>query len=114
MINSQIRRQVLVVEDEAVNREMLGFIVCRDYDVLYAENGRQALDMIREHQQTLSLILLDILMREMNGYEVLEMMHNDEELKRIPVIVLTSEKPRYAAFSSGRWILSRSPTICPR
>ena len=92
MINSQIRRQVLVVEDEAVNREMLGFIVCRDYDVLYAENGRQALDMIREHQQTLSLILLDILMREMNGYEVLEMMHNDEELKRIPVIVLTSEK----------------------
>lgn len=87
-----MKRQVLVVDDESVNRELLGFIISRDYDVLFAENGRQALEVIREKQKTLSLVLLDLLMPEMTGYEVLEALHIDEELKHIPVIVLTSEK----------------------
>ena len=86
------RRQVLVVDDEFVNRQLLGMIISEDYDVLYAENGRQAMDVIREKYQTLSLVLLDLLMPEMDGFEVIEQMRADEELKRIPVIVLTSEK----------------------
>lgn len=94
MLNEQtgMRRQVLVVDDEAVNRQLLGFIVSRDYDVLYAENGRKALEIIQEKHKTLSLVLLDLLMPEASGYEVLEVMRSSETLKRIPVIVLTSEK----------------------
>ena len=89
---NKIRRKVLVVDDEIVNRRLLGFIVSRDYDVLYAENGIQALEEIKSHADTLSLILLDLLMPEMDGYELLDILTHDEELRRIPVIVLTSEK----------------------
>ncbi|MBR1392400.1 MAG: EAL domain-containing protein [Ruminococcus sp.] len=87
-----IRRKVLVVDDEAVNRRLLGFIISRDYEVIYAENGTQALELIRENERTLSLIMLDLLMPEMDGYELLEILHADGHLHRIPVIVLTSEK----------------------
>ncbi len=87
-----IRRKVLIVDDEPINRRLLGFIVDRDFDVIYAENGMQALEIIKENEKTLSLILLDLLMPEMNGYELLKLLHTDPELRRIPVIVLTSEK----------------------
>ena len=87
-----IRRRVLVVDDEAVNRRLLGFIISRDYEVIYAENGAEALEKIRENETTLSLIMLDLLMPEMDGYELLEILRNDEHMRRIPVIVLTSER----------------------
>ena len=87
-----LKRKVLVVDDELINRKLLSQIIGRDYEVLLAENGRKALRIIREHQETLSLILLDLLMPEMDGYELLEIIHNDLELSRIPVIVLTAEK----------------------
>ncbi len=86
------RRLVLIVDDEYVNRELLGYILNDDYDLLYAENGKEALKMIRENSQALSLVLLDLFMPEMNGFELLEVLREDEELKGIPVIVLTSEK----------------------
>ncbi len=91
IINS-IRRRVLVVDDEFINREILGHIVSQNYDVLYAENGAQAFEMIKSNKDILSLILLDLLMPEMDGYELLSLIQSDEELRRIPVIVLTSEK----------------------
>ncbi len=86
-----IRRKVLVVDDESVNRKLLGFIISKEHDVIYAENGAQALEVIRENERLLSLILLDLLMPEMDGYELLEILRNDPTLRRIPVIVLTSE-----------------------
>ena len=87
-----IRRTVLVVEDERINRLMLGNIVKKEYEVLFAENGVQALDIIEKNARVISLILLDILMPEMNGFQLLEILQEDETLRRIPVIVLTSEK----------------------
>ena len=87
-----IRRTVLVVEDERINRLMLGNIVKKEYEVLFAVNGVQALDIIEKNARVISLILLDILMPEMNGFQLLEILQEDETLRRIPVIVLTSEK----------------------
>lgn len=86
------RRKVLVVDDEVVNREMLGMILGTDYEVIYAENGREALEQVKLHREMLSLILLDLMMPEMDGYEVLEKLRGDSVLGKIPVIVLTSEK----------------------
>ena len=88
----QTQRRVLVVDDEAINREVLGTIIGEGYEVFYAENGRQALGMIRRNRDTLSLVMLDLYMPEMDGFTVLETMHNDPELSRIPVIVLTGEE----------------------
>jgi len=86
------KRLVLVVDDEEINREMLGFMLKDEYEVLYAQNGAEALSQIREHAARLSLVLLDLLMPVMDGFEVLRLVREDEELSRIPVIVLTTEK----------------------
>ena len=86
------KRLVLVVDDEEINREMLGFMLSENYNVLFAENGKEALEIIREHVGVLSLVLLDLMMPEMDGFAVMEVMKQDPELKKIPYIVLTSEK----------------------
>lgn len=86
------RRTVMVVDDEEVNREMLGSILESDYEVLFAEDGRDALYQIGLHKERLSLILLDLLMPKLDGYGVLKALRADNDLRKIPVIVLTSEK----------------------
>ncbi len=87
-----IRRLVLIVDDEHVNRRLLGKIIEKDYDVIYAEDGEEAMEQIRKREKTLSMILLDLIMPKMDGYEVLALLHDDPNLSRIPVIVLTSER----------------------
>ena len=88
----QRQRQVLVVDDQEINRDVLGLILEDNYEVICAENGREALDKIKENLESLSLVMLDLIMPEMDGFEVLETMRDDEEMKNIPVIVLTAEK----------------------
>ena len=86
------KRLVLVVDDEMINREMLGMILSDQYEVLYAENGVKALEVIRKNAEDLSLILLDVMMPEMDGFELLQILQNDEHLRRLPVIILTTEQ----------------------
>ncbi len=86
------RPLVLVVEDQEINRDVLGMILEDDYDVIYAENGMEGLELIRSNADKLSIILLDLMMPVMDGFQVLEEMQNDPDLRKIPVIVLTAEK----------------------
>ena len=86
------KRLVLIVEDEPVNRALLSVYLEDEYDVLEAEDGVQALEIIRENQSLLSLVILDLMMPKMSGQEVLEIMQGSDELRRIPVIVLTSDE----------------------
>ncbi len=83
---------ILVVDDMELNRDILGMILEEDYEIIYAENGVEALEKIRAYKDKLSVVLLDLIMPEMDGFQVLEIMRGDEELKSIPVIVLTAEK----------------------
>jgi len=85
------KRSVLVVDDEAINRQLLGFILSDEYRIIYAADGEEALDIINQQSKTLSLILLDLLMPKLGGLDLLKILKNDFELKKIPVIVLTSE-----------------------
>ncbi len=71
---------------------MLGNVLDKDYEVLLAGDGREALDIVKKEEGRLSLILLDLHMPVMNGYEFFDILKNDEKLSKIPVIVLTSEK----------------------
>ncbi len=87
-----LHRKVLIVDDEFIEREMLGAMLSDLYEIEYAGNGQEALDIIRKEKMTLSLIILDLHMPELDGYSVLEIIRADNELRRIPVIVLTSEK----------------------
>ena len=85
-------RSILVVDDEEVNRRMLGQILEQEYEVLYAEDGREALQQVASSKENLSLVLLDFHMPEMDGFEVLERLQEDKSYRRIPVIMLTSEE----------------------
>jgi two-component system sensor histidine kinase ChiS len=80
---------LLVVDDIEANREVLSRrLVRQGYVVATAENGRQALEMLRA--QSFDLVLLDIVMPEMNGYEVLQRLKADEVLREIPVVMISA------------------------
>lgn len=85
-------QMVLIVDDQEINRDVLGMILEDYYDIVYAENGKEALEKIYEYKDELSVVLLDLLMPEMDGFTVLSIVHQDEQLKHIPIIVLTAEK----------------------
>ncbi len=85
-------RTILIVDDEAINREILGNIIQSAYKVIYAENGKEALEKIHSEGNSISLVLLDLLMPVMDGNAVLKAMNEEGIITDIPVIVLTSEK----------------------
>lgn len=85
------KRQVLIVEDEYVNRELLNAYLENDYELLFAETGAEALETIRAHSETLSLVLLDLILPDINGLDILRRIKQDADLTRIPIIVLTSD-----------------------
>ena len=86
------RRTVLVVDDEKVNQEMLSGILSQSYNVITVQSGSEALALLRERKVKISLILLDLLMPEVDGYEVMKAVSTDPDFGRIPIIVLTSDK----------------------
>ena len=90
--SDQVKRRVLVVDDEMINREILGNMLHKDYEVVYAGNGRQAVDILKSDPASFSLILLDLLMPVMSGAGVLEICRSDPELSDIPIIVMTQEE----------------------
>ena len=99
-----MQRQVLIVEDNALNREILSEILSTQYHVLEAENGQQALDVLQAHGDDVALILLDVMMPIMDGYTFLDRIRADSVLSRIPVIVTTqsdSEEDELIALSHG-------------
>ena len=91
-IKSSIKRKVLVVDDEIINRELLGAILGSEYEVSFAENGNVALEMLRQPKIDYSLMVLDLLMPELDGFEVIKRCKADSVLRQIPIIVATSEK----------------------
>jgi class 3 adenylate cyclase len=81
--------RVLVVDDNEVNRDLLSRRLIRQgHTVVVAANGRQALEEVRS--QSFDLILLDIMMPEMNGYELLEVLKSDATLRHIPVVMISA------------------------
>ena len=83
-----MKRKVLVVEDNILNRKMLVDILHTSYSVTEAENGKQALDILNE-DDSFSIILLDMMMPVMDGYDFLDKLHESKVLSAIPVIVMT-------------------------
>ncbi|MFZ0928598.1 MAG: response regulator [Syntrophobacteraceae bacterium] len=80
---------ILVVDDDEANRGLLCSCLKRaGHSIITAENGRQALDLLTAHD--FDLVLLDIIMPEMNGYQVLKQMRNTDRLHNIPVIMISA------------------------
>ncbi|MCR5293684.1 MAG: diguanylate cyclase [Lachnospiraceae bacterium] len=87
-----IRRHILIADDQETNREILGMLLEDDYDILYAADGIETMNMLRKHKDEIALVLLDLYMPNMTGREVIRQMQVDDELMSIPVIMLTVDQ----------------------
>lgn len=98
------KKRILVIEDDYIDRVVLAKILSADYDVIEAENGLEALNILEKEHDNISLILLDVMMPVMNGFEFLKQMHSIKEYAIIPVIVTTlgdSRSDEMEALSNG-------------
>ena len=86
------RRQILIADDEPINRELLGLVLESDYELLFAGDGEETLELIRRHCETLSLVLLDLMMPAMTGLELLHVKRDEPDIQPIPVIVVTADQ----------------------
>ena len=86
------KRLILVADDEMINRELLRAVLENDYEVIFAADGQETLDQIRQYRDDLSLVLLDLMMPVKSGREVLREMKADPACRDLPVIVLTADQ----------------------
>ena len=86
-----IKKTILVVDDEPINRDILSAILADDFIVLEADDGKTALDILASPEHRIDLVLLDVFM-PMDGREVLKIRQQTPALKQIPFIVCTSDK----------------------
>ena len=85
-------RSILIVDDNEINRGILGEIFKDKYEILEAGDGKEAMSMIEANEDKLAAILLDIVMPEMDGYEVLEAMQKKDNLNdSVPVLMITAD-----------------------
>lgn len=93
MSENATRQQILIVDDEEVNRTILSLMFDDDYEIVEAPNGVEAIGAI-EKNDDIALILLDVIMPVMDGFGVLDYMKEKELLEKIPVILITSMTPQ--------------------
>ena len=91
LFGGEKKRKVLVVDDEEINRELLGNMLDDRYDVIFAENGKDAFELIEEYSGVISLILLDLMMPVMDGFEFISKYNEMEIASKLPIIVMTSD-----------------------
>lgn len=85
------RLKVLIVDDSAMNRSILSETLGDEFNILEAENGAEAVAILQKESVNISLVLLDIVMPVMDGYEVLNVMNSKGWIKDIPVIMISSD-----------------------
>ena len=85
------KQKILIADDSEMNRELLAAILEEEYDIIQANDGVQAVDCLQRHAEEISLLLLDIVMPHMDGFEVLSYMNKEHWIDAIPVVIISSE-----------------------
>ena len=86
-----MRNKILIVDDVDINREILRSILEDEYTILEAENGKQALEIVDQEAKNMAAILLDLVMPEMDGTQVLEELNRREVIGKVPVLVISGD-----------------------
>lgn len=89
--SGHIRKKILIVDDSEFNRSLLSDMLSDEYEILEAEHGMEAAGILYNQEQEIALMLLDIVMPVMDGFETLEMMNKNGWIKSIPVIMISAE-----------------------
>ncbi|MCI1931940.1 MAG: EAL domain-containing protein [Clostridia bacterium] len=107
-----VSKTILLIDDNAVNRKILARILSSDYNTVEAENGKEALNILKSGHHQISGIILDLVMPEMNGFEFLSIVSKVQEYKNIPVIISTAngdEKNEIRALKLSAWDFVSKP-----
>lgn len=90
LVNTQ-KQKILIVDDSEMNRSILADMLDSEYEILEAEDGVKAIAMLQKHLLGISLVLLDVVMPNMDGFEVLTVMNQNHWIEDIPVIMISAE-----------------------
>lgn len=85
------KQKILIADDSEMNRKLLAAILEEEYEIIQVNNGVQAVDCLQRHAEEISLLLLDIVMPHMDGFEVLSYMNKEHWIDSIPVVIISSE-----------------------
>ena len=85
------KQKILIADDSEMNRELLAAIPEEEYEIIQVNDGVQAVDCLQRHAEEISLLLLDIVMPHMDGFEVLSYMNKEHWIDAIPVVIISSE-----------------------
>ena len=108
------KQKILIADDSEMNRELLAAILEEEYDIIQVNDGVQAVDCLQRQAEEISLLLLDIVMPHMDGFEVLSYMNKEHWIDAIPVVIISSENsPIYIkrGYDLGATDLSKSPLM---
>ncbi len=86
-----VKRKILIVDDSEINRSLLSDMLSSEFDILEAENGMEASAILHNQEHEISLMLLDIVMPVMDGFEMLTVMNKNGWIKSVPVIMISAE-----------------------
>lgn len=87
----KMKDTILVVDDKEVNRYMICEIFKKNYKFLEAEDGLEAVELLKSNSDSIAIVLLDIIMPNLDGFGVLDFMKNNKSLDDIPVVMITSD-----------------------
>ncbi|MCM1533925.1 MAG: response regulator [Corallococcus sp.] len=91
MANDFEKGKILIVDDSEMNRSILSDILADEYEIIEASDGLEAMDLLGKYKDSISLVLLDIVMPRMDGFSVLSKMNENNWIQSIPVIIISSE-----------------------
>ena len=94
------KQKILILDDSEMNRDILAVMLGSDYEILEAENGLEAIEILQQGMTDIDLILLDIMMPEMDGFDVLGFMKRSHMTEVIPVIMISSESSSSSSLTS--------------
>ena len=96
------RQTILIADDSEMNRSILTDMLGDEYDIMEAENGVEAVSLLQKYGNSISLLLLDIVMPEMDGFGVLTLMNKHRWIEDIPVIMITSKQDKATVVESSK------------
>lgn len=85
------KKKILVVDDTEINRSILSDMLCNDFEIIEANDGIEGIANLHEHEGEIALVLLDIVMPNMDGFEMLQIMNDNRWIETIPVIMISAE-----------------------
>ncbi len=104
----------MIVDDEEINRELLKQMFEDDYSILMANDGKEAIYQLGKHMNDIAVILLDIVMPVLNGFQVLQMLHSRGILDKIPVILVTAQddpQTEFQCYQMGATSIINKPFV---